>query len=114
MKKIAPILGLTLFTSTVFTGTVIHAHDDSVESLGGGGPCKRDIEMLCKGVEPGEGRILACLRRNSDAISAECKAKIEQRREARKEKRKEMRKLRSKERREQHKIQERAKQSSTP
>jgi len=38
-------------------------------------PCKEDAERLCKGVEPGEGRILQCLKQHEAELSAACKQK---------------------------------------
>ena len=34
--------------------------------------CKQDIETYCKGVKPGEGRILACLYAYQDRLSNRC------------------------------------------
>jgi hypothetical protein len=34
--------------------------------------CKKDIETYCKGVTPGEGRILACLYAYQDKLSNRC------------------------------------------
>jgi len=45
----------------------------------GGGPrtaCRGDVEKLCSGVEPGHGRIAACLRKNETQVSAACKDAI--------------------------------------
>lgn len=40
-----------------------------------GNPCKADIEKLCAGIEPGDGRMMKCMKDNEDKMSAECKAK---------------------------------------
>jgi hypothetical protein len=34
--------------------------------------CMEDIERLCKGIEPGGGRILKCLKANTKAMSVGC------------------------------------------
>ena len=34
--------------------------------------CKVDYERLCKGVQPGGGRVLACLQANASRLSSAC------------------------------------------
>ncbi|MBU2573668.1 MAG: cysteine rich repeat-containing protein [Elusimicrobia bacterium] len=38
-------------------------------------PCKADKEKFCKDVQPGEGRIIKCLKEHEAELSAGCKAK---------------------------------------
>jgi len=42
-------------------------------AAGAEGPCKADTEKFCKDVEPGEGRILACLKSHENELSQACK-----------------------------------------
>ena len=45
--------------------------------------CKADVEQYCKEVQPGQGRMMRCLRDNEGKLSASCKeqiAKMDQRR----------------------------------
>lgn len=35
--------------------------------------CMGDYQKFCKGIEPGGGRIIACLSKSSDKLTAECK-----------------------------------------
>ena len=35
--------------------------------------CKGDYEKYCKGTTPGGGRIIACLSKSSDKLTADCK-----------------------------------------
>lgn len=35
--------------------------------------CKTDYDQFCKGIMPGGGRVLACLAKNNDKLSAACK-----------------------------------------
>ena len=41
-----------------------------------GQACENDLHTYCSGVQPGEGRIGACLKENQDKLSVECKSKI--------------------------------------
>lgn len=38
--------------------------------------CKADAETLCKGVQPGQGRVMRCLVDQGDKVSSPCRAKI--------------------------------------
>lgn len=38
--------------------------------------CETDIEKLCNGVQPGGGRILACLKQHKDQVSDGCKQAV--------------------------------------
>jgi hypothetical protein len=62
---------------------------------GGGammGPaCKADLEKLCAGVQPGEGRLIKCLKEKESQVSAECKASWDKMKDERKDRRQEMR-----------------------
>lgn len=46
--------------------------------------CKPDVDKLCAGVQPGGGRIKACLKQNNAQVSAACKAAIASARQQRK------------------------------
>jgi hypothetical protein len=38
--------------------------------------CKADVEKLCPGVQPGEGRIAACLKEHKTEVSKPCKMEL--------------------------------------
>lgn len=38
--------------------------------------CRQDVQTLCSGVQPGEGRVVACLRENRAKLSDGCKAAL--------------------------------------
>ncbi len=38
--------------------------------------CEEDIHFLCEGIQPGGGRIAACLKQSASEVSAGCKARI--------------------------------------
>jgi len=42
--------------------------------------CKADVEKLCPGVQPGEGRIAACMKDKRRQLSDGCKAAIKEQR----------------------------------
>lgn len=42
------------------------------------GPCKDDVEKLCAGVQPGEGKILSCLKEHESEVSPQCKTHVKQ------------------------------------
>ncbi|MED5622268.1 cysteine rich repeat-containing protein [Ideonella sp. BN130291] len=46
--------------------------------------CKGDVEKLCPGVQPGEGRVVACLKEHKKDVSKECKTEIVKQRKAHK------------------------------
>lgn len=41
-------------------------------------PCKADREKFCKGVKPGEGRIIRCLKEKEAELSPACKTHFEE------------------------------------
>ena len=63
--KVIAILITSLFATLAF------AHDTPK-------PCKADVEKLCPGVKPGEGRIVACLKEKQNEVSDGCKAKMKE------------------------------------
>ena len=48
------------------------------------GACGADIQKLCAGIQPGGGRLLACIKEHKDQVSAPCKTAIAQAMAARK------------------------------
>jgi hypothetical protein len=43
--------------------------------------CRTDVQTLCAGVQPGHGRIAACLKQNEAQVSAPCKEALAKSRE---------------------------------
>jgi hypothetical protein len=61
---------IALLTSLLAFSLPSSALEDIVESVANG--CEKELSSFCKGVTPGEGRILACLFAHSDKISGRC------------------------------------------
>jgi hypothetical protein len=83
MNKTIAIIGLSL--AGLFSGVAMAA--DAVPAADGGGAmaaCKADFEKLCPGVQPGEGRLKACLKEKRRQISPECKKELAAARKAKK------------------------------
>ena len=68
MKK-SYLVFLTV-TVVLFSGSSAPAADDLVQTVVNG--CKQELETYCKGVTPGQGRVLACLYARSDKLSGQC------------------------------------------
>jgi hypothetical protein len=68
MKKIS--ISLVVLGCMLLLGGMALAEQGPVEIVAEG--CKKDIETYCKGVTPGEGRVLACLYAYQDKLSNRC------------------------------------------
>jgi len=42
----------------------------------GGKPCTGDIKKLCAGIQPGEGRIKACIKSHLTELSGDCEFRV--------------------------------------
>ena len=47
------------------------------QEMNRGGVCKADIEKFCKGVQPGQGRIIQCMKQHEAEFSPACKEQID-------------------------------------
>ena len=61
---------LAALVFTTFAVTAASAQDFSADQRAA---CKGDYDQFCKGTMPGGGRVLACLSKNNDKLSAACK-----------------------------------------
>jgi hypothetical protein len=61
-------LALVALASTLFIATPVlaDAESDVVKA------CKPDVERLCKGIQPGGGKIIQCLKKQEKQISVGC------------------------------------------
>ena len=64
MKILAPVLG----TALILLGSAASAQEARVIAQA----CAGDIDRLCAGVPPGEGRIKACMKAHISQVSAPC------------------------------------------
>ena len=68
---------LLLITTLLAAGNAI-ADDPPPGKLDRLGDCRTDVQKLCANVQPGGGRIVACLRQNKDKLSDACKQRLQQ------------------------------------
>jgi len=61
--------GLVVWTALLLSGSVAFAQD-------AGDPCGGDIKKLCPGVQPGEGRITACIKSHLTDLSETCQTRV--------------------------------------
>ncbi len=63
IKTLVPAITLMSFVLAPGSGPVTATEN----------PCKADFDRLCGDVQPGQGRIQACLKAHKDELSQECK-----------------------------------------
>lgn len=56
--------------AVLLIGTTASAQQDLVETIVTG--CETELNTYCKGVTPGEGRVLSCLYAYGDKLSGQC------------------------------------------
>lgn len=69
MRYVA-IMVLGLFLLAFSAGGILATEKGPVDTVLDG--CNKEIEMYCKNVTPGEGRLLACLYAYGDKLSPRC------------------------------------------
>jgi len=65
------LIGAMLLAGSVLADDIQPAKMDRL------GACRSEVQKLCADVQPGGGRIVACLRQNQANISADCKTRLE-------------------------------------
>jgi hypothetical protein len=68
---------LTCLIGALLLGGSAMADDEPPSKLDQMGACRADVKKLCPDVQPGGGRMVACLKQNEDRVSESCKEKIE-------------------------------------
>jgi hypothetical protein len=74
---------LTAFAAVLGLSSGLSLAADQSASGGPRAACKADVDKLCPGVQPGGGRIIACLQANEAQVSAACKDALAKAREKR-------------------------------
>ena len=69
MRRIV-VLTMSLCVVMLLAATALAAEKGPVEIVADG--CSKELDTYCKGVTPGEGRILACLYAYGDKLSGRC------------------------------------------
>jgi hypothetical protein len=62
---------LVLLSSLLLAAGAAHAAEDPPAQA-----CKADKDKFCSATEPGEGRVLVCLRQHADALSPGCQEQL--------------------------------------
>ena len=63
--------GLVILTALLLSGSVAVAQQ-------AGKPCASDIKTMCAGIQPGEGRIKACIKSHMAEVSDPCRDAMSQ------------------------------------
>lgn len=71
---------LATFACAVTVALAQHAAADGTKPREA---CRADVQRLCKGIEPGGGRIAKCMREHRTEISSDCRAALKAVRERR-------------------------------
>ena len=64
-----------VFTALLACATAAFAKDEGPDPAAA---CKADFERLCKGVQPGDGRIMKCMMDNKSHVSPACAAAMKE------------------------------------
>ena len=79
LPKRSALIALALLP--LFAAGAALADDASTGEHSGGGPrsrpCRPDLQKFCSDVQPGGGRIVACLNKRRSHISAACKESMD-------------------------------------
>ncbi len=78
-RKFLVMLGMVVVSAVAAAQTTAPGQPKQLAPAGAA--CKADVQRLCAGVQPGGGRIRACMRQHQQDLSAGCKAAISHRRE---------------------------------
>jgi len=84
MTRLRSLGALALVTVLHWSASFAAAPPDQAPGGAVAAACAEDVKTLCPGVQPGEGRIMACLRPQRARLSEGCRAAPKAQREQRK------------------------------
>jgi len=64
---------MRIFIATLALGTLTFGAQAQDFTAAQRAACKADYDSFCKGTMPGGGRVIACLEKHADKLSAGCK-----------------------------------------
>src|SRR6266850_473700 len=72
----ASMIRLSTITYLVVLSVLLNVSAAQAEDKDKPGACRADVEKLCKGIQPGGGRIAMCLKQHGSELSPGCREAI--------------------------------------
>src|SRR5260370_37639379 len=75
-RELLMVCILAVLAESLFRPLTSPAQTTSPQASDARAACASDVQKLCAGVQPGGGRVLACLKQHKDEVSDGCKQAI--------------------------------------
>src|SRR5690349_17829559 len=75
-RELLMVCILAVLAESLFRPLTSPAQTTSPQASDARAACASDVQKLCAGVQPGGGRILACLKQHKDQVSDTCKSAV--------------------------------------
>lgn len=72
-----PALRFTPSVAALLLAVLVAGFSPATQAQSAQIACRADFAQFCKSVQPGQGRVLACLREHQDQLSPDCKASVD-------------------------------------